>query len=236
MAYLPQGASTSVVPVVHVSPDGGASVGSGCLLAPNLVLTARHVVGEDAQCLRIDGVERIVDLLAAGSPPAGFGSEGWIGDWCVLRFEPPVDGRTVFPEVCPFDEKDDTESEFYLAGFASAEMSAPSIAAIERLTPTCIPVRTDCVRPLLIRDVPPEVVLFRTPYEGRIAGLSGAPIFRMGAGADRPRLVGLFVGDVGESYLFGLVSREWFVFHRVPREVQTLLDPPSFVLSRDHRR
>ena len=226
-SFVTPGALDAVIPVYHAASE---TLASGTVIAPDLVLTAAHVV----QGLQADdrgALELWVDGRRVRGTVAALGDqEAPHGDWALLRVEP---GRFLQPAVlhpparrpgwCP-----EPGTEVLLVGYAAGFFPDMRIDA---------DAPTPCVRAVIEEATADGDCWYAAGDELELGGMSGGGVMIWNHEQQRPELIGVFRGYVGKTVTrtevfrvagFSLPGRERrrrgisFMIHRLP---EALLRP-----------
>ena len=188
-SFVTPGALDAVVPVYHADTE---TLASATVLAPDLVLTAAHVleglpVDERGELdLWVDG-HRVRGAVAALGD-----SEAPHGDWALVRVEP---GRLLLPAVVHPPARrsgwrPEPGTEVLLVGYAAGFFSDMRID-------TDAP--TPCVRAVIEEASATGECWYAVGDELELGGMSGGGVMVWNHEERRPELIGVFRGYVGKT-------------------------------------
>lgn len=190
--FVTPGALDCVVPLLLAGVDGQQSLGSGVVVAPDLLLTADHVLDAapragDRITLSVDGVTTGATILAALSRQAPH------GDWAVLQLDeatraPPA--RLHQPAREP-DWQPAPGTEVLLVGYALGFFTpdAGGEVAISVDDPT------PCVRATIRSDPRPDCWIAATSPR-YLGGMSGGAAMVWNVEEQRAEVIGLLTSFV----------------------------------------
>ncbi len=188
--FVTPGALDCVVPILVGGADGRDSLGSGVVVAPDVVLTAAHVLAaaprdDDWVSLSVDGVPCRARVLASAAPEAPH------GDWAVLQLDEPTrapPARLHQPARAPSWQPSagmDVLLVGYAIGFFSPAAGGEVTIPIDEPTP--------CVRATIRAEQRPDCWLAATPPLD-LVGMSGGAAMVWNFEEQRAEVIGLVTG------------------------------------------
>lgn len=188
-SFVTPGALDAVVPVYHADTE---TLASATVLAPDLVLTAAHVL-EGLPVDEFGELELWIDGQRVRSAVAAIGdSAAPHGDWALVRVEP---GRFLLPAVVHPPARrpgwrPEPGTEVLLVGYAAGFFSDMRID-------TDAP--TPCVRAVIEEASATGECWYAVGDELELGGMSGGGVMVWNHEERRPELIGVFRGYVGKT-------------------------------------